>query len=67
MLEPRDGAQLRNWEERSTGIGELMLMGDEEQPLPTNVMYPGTSDLFDPTLRDLPPEEREGGGGGASE
>jgi hypothetical protein len=59
VLEPKDGNELRTWEQRSSGIGELMLMEDDDQPLPTNVMYPGTSDLFDPTLMDLPPKDEQ--------
>lgn len=39
VLEPKDGNQLRNWDERDTGIGELLLMGDDDQPLPQNVSF----------------------------
>jgi ATP-dependent Clp protease protease subunit len=47
VLEPRDGqVTYKSWDERSD-IGNLGLMDDDEQPLPANVMYPGTSIYWD--------------------
>jgi hypothetical protein len=47
VLEPKDGpVSYKAWDERSE-IGQLELMSDDEQPLPANVMYPGTSQYWD--------------------
>jgi ATP-dependent Clp protease protease subunit len=47
VLEPKDGeVTYKGWDERSA-IGQLELMGDDDQPLPANVMYPGTSQYWD--------------------
>ncbi len=44
VLEPKEGIVYKGWDERGSDIGDLTVMDDDEQPLPTNVMYPGTSD-----------------------
>lgn len=44
MLEPKDtdkSAPNKDWERMGSQISELGLWDDDEQPLPTNVMYPG--------------------------
>ncbi|KIZ04994.1 ATP-dependent Clp protease, protease subunit [Monoraphidium neglectum] len=47
VLEPKDGRSVgKDWEELGSEIGNLPLLADDEQPLPTNVMYPGTSEFW---------------------
>lgn len=47
VLEPKDGRSVgKDWESLGSEIGALPLLGDDEQPLPTNVMYPGTSNFW---------------------
>lgn len=47
VLEPKDGRSVgKDWEELGSEIGALPLLADDEQPLPTNVMYPGTSNFW---------------------
>ena len=50
VLEPKDekiGAAMgKDWEKMGSEISQLGLWDDEEQPLPTNVMYPGTSEYW---------------------
>mmetsp|Transcript_5866 Transcript_5866/g.10192 ORF Transcript_5866/g.10192 Transcript_5866/m.10192 type:complete len:314 (+) Transcript_5866:95-1036(+) len=48
VLEPKaeKSAPLKGWEQLNSQISELGLWEDEEQPLPTNVMYPGASDFW---------------------
>ena len=43
VLEPKNDKAVatRDWEKMGSDIGELGLFDDDEQPLPTNVMYPG--------------------------
>ena len=44
MLEPKDDRIVyKDWDKMASEIGNLGLMDDDEQPLPSNVMYPGTS------------------------
>lgn len=47
VLEPKEGAVPKDWEKIGTLIGELELMSDDEQPLPSNIMYPGTSKYWE--------------------
>mmetsp|Transcript_392 Transcript_392/g.986 ORF Transcript_392/g.986 Transcript_392/m.986 type:complete len:310 (-) Transcript_392:183-1112(-) len=48
VLEPKNDKSVatRDWEKMGSDISELGLWDDDEQPLPTNVMYPGTSDYW---------------------
>jgi len=43
VLEPKNDKSVatRDWEKMGSDISELGLWDDDEQPLPTNVMYPG--------------------------
>ncbi|GFH27470.1 ATP-dependent Clp protease, protease subunit [Haematococcus lacustris] len=43
VLEPKDDKNVahKDWAKMGSDISELGLWDDEEQPLPTNVMYPG--------------------------
>lgn len=44
VLEPKDEQMVfKDWDKMGSEIGHLGLMDDDEQPLPSNVMYPGTS------------------------
>lgn len=42
-MEPKSekNVAFRDWDKMGSEIGELGLWDDDEQPLPTNVMYPG--------------------------
>ena len=47
VLEPKDGRAVgKDWEALGSEVGSLPLLADDEQPLPTNVMYPGTSEFW---------------------
>lgn len=48
VLEPREekGVAYEGWDALHSQISELGLWEDDEQPLPTNVMYPGTSEYW---------------------
>lgn len=48
VLEPKGdkAIEYKDWEQLGSEISELGLWDDEEQPLPTNVMYPGTSEYW---------------------
>eukprot|EP00877_Chromochloris_zofingiensis_P013718 jgi/Chrzof1/85/Cz01g02300.t1 len=47
VLEPKDGKVVyKDWDKMGSEIGELEVMDDDDQPLPQNVMYPGTSDYW---------------------
>lgn len=47
VLEPKEGNVVyKDWETMGSQVAELGLFDDDEQPLPTNVMYPGTSDYW---------------------
>jgi len=47
VLEPKAGLTGgKDWESIGSRIGELETYDDDEQPLPQNVMYPGTSDYW---------------------
>ncbi|KAL6749997.1 inactive subunit of chloroplast ClpP complex [Haematococcus lacustris] len=48
VLEPKDDKNVahKDWAKMGSDISELGLWDDEEQPLPTNVMYPGTSEYW---------------------
>jgi len=48
VLEPRDEKDVahKDWSKLNSQISELGLWDDDEQPLPTNVMYPGTSEYW---------------------
>lgn len=47
VLEPKEEKYVfKNWDEIGTQMAQLDLMDDDEQPLPANVMYPGTSDYW---------------------
>lgn len=47
VLEPKDGRAIgKDWDDLGSEIGRLPLMADDDQPLPTNVMYPGTSNFW---------------------
>jgi ATP-dependent Clp protease protease subunit len=43
VLEPKDEKNVayKDWGKLGSEISELGLWDDDEQPLPTNVMYPG--------------------------
>jgi hypothetical protein len=43
VLEPKNDKSIatRDWDKMDSDISELGLWDDDEQPLPTNVMYPG--------------------------
>lgn len=44
VLEPNDDRIVyKDWDKMKSEIGQLGVMDDDEQPLPSNVMYPGTS------------------------
>jgi hypothetical protein len=45
VLEPKDEKNVayKDWSKLGSEISELGLWDDDEQPLPTNVMYPGGS------------------------
>lgn len=48
VLEPQsEKVVYKDWDKMNSHIGELGLMDDDEQPLPQNVMYPGTSRYWD--------------------
>ncbi|GLC37105.1 hypothetical protein PLESTB_001391200 [Pleodorina starrii] len=47
VLEPKEERVVfKDWEKMGSEIAELGLWDDEEQPLPTNIMYPGTSQYW---------------------
>ncbi|KAG2494845.1 hypothetical protein HYH03_007085 [Edaphochlamys debaryana] len=47
VLEPKEERVVfKDWEKMGSEISELGLWDDDEQPLPTNVMYPGTSQYW---------------------
>eukprot|EP00775_Hariotina_reticulata_P006748 gene6748-6968_t len=47
VLEPKDGKVVyRDWDKMGSEISEAEVFDDDEQPLPQNVMYPGTSDYW---------------------
>lgn len=47
VLEPKDGRAIgKDWDDLGSEIGNLPLLADDDQPLPTNVMYPGTSNFW---------------------
>lgn len=47
VLEPADDKIVfKDWETMGSEISELGLMDDDEQPLPSNIMYPGTSQYW---------------------
>ncbi|WIA39296.1 hypothetical protein OEZ86_005414 [Tetradesmus obliquus] len=47
VLEPKDGKVVyKDWDQLGSEIGQLETFEDDEQPLPQNVMYPGTSDYW---------------------
>lgn len=47
VLEPKDDKVVyKDWENMGSEIANLGLYDDDEQPLPTNVMYPGTSQYW---------------------
>ncbi|GBF87370.1 ATP-dependent Clp protease proteolytic subunit-related protein, chloroplastic [Raphidocelis subcapitata] len=47
VLEPQDGRAIgKDWDDLGSEIGNLPLYADDDQPLPTNVMYPGTSNFW---------------------
>lgn len=47
VLEPKDDKVVyKDWEKMGSEIANLGLYDDDEQPLPTNVMYPGTSQYW---------------------
>ncbi|PNW85812.1 hypothetical protein CHLRE_03g204350v5 [Chlamydomonas reinhardtii] len=47
VLEPKEErAVFKDWEKMGSEIADLGLWDDEEQPLPTNIMYPGTSQYW---------------------
>jgi hypothetical protein len=61
VLEPKDGRAVgKDWEDLGSEIGRLPLFSDDEQPLPTNVMYPGTSNFW--RNDDFEGGSEEGGG-----
>ncbi|GIL74993.1 hypothetical protein Vretimale_2596 [Volvox reticuliferus] len=47
VLEPKEERVVfKDWEKMGSEIAELGLWEDDEQPLPTNIMYPGTSQYW---------------------
>lgn len=47
VLEPKDGKVIyKDWDAMGSDISKLETFDDDEQPLPQNVMYPGTSDYW---------------------
>ncbi|KAG1677936.1 hypothetical protein FOA52_001354 [Chlamydomonas sp. UWO 241] len=47
VLEPRQESMVfKDWDKMSSEIGNLGLAPDDDQPNPTNVMYPGTSEYW---------------------
>ncbi|MEW5301897.1 MAG: hypothetical protein WDW38_008517 [Sanguina aurantia] len=47
VLEPSDDKVVyKDWDKLNSEISELGLMDDEDQPLPSNIMYPGTSQYW---------------------
>lgn len=47
MLEPKDDKILfQDWDDMKSEIGNLGVAPDDDQSLPTNVMYPGTSEYW---------------------
>jgi hypothetical protein len=69
VLEPKDGRAVgKDWEDLGSEIGRLPLLEDDEQPLPTNVMYPGTSNFWrnDDFGSDDEEAPRDGAGAGAA-
>ncbi|KXZ53471.1 hypothetical protein GPECTOR_7g921 [Gonium pectorale] len=47
VLEPKEeNVVFKDWQKMGSEIAELGLWDDEEQPLPTNIMYPGTSQYW---------------------
>lgn len=47
VLEPKDDKILfQDWDDMKSEIGNLGVAPDDDQSLPTNVMYPGTSEYW---------------------